>query len=135
MYLQPHPSLLLVEDDPRMRELCKFAAERSGEFPAVEVAGDGAEALAMLDRPDVPLPDLILTDLSMPRVDGFEFVARMKQDARLRDIPIVMFTSSDLPGDRERALAIGCRAFFEKPLGLDGLTEMIHVIGSMLKTA
>jgi CheY-like chemotaxis protein len=134
-YLQPHPKLLIVDDDPRMRELLLFAAQQSGAFPSVVVAGDGAEALNLLQKGEAPLPDVILTDLSMPQVDGFELVERLKQDPRLKEIPVVMCTSSDLPGDRERALALGCRAFYEKPLGVDALTEMIHAIGSMLKAA
>jgi CheY-like chemotaxis protein len=80
------------------------------------------------------MPDLILTDLSMPGTNGLELIGRLKADGRTKDIPIVMFSSSAGPDDRERALAAGCVAFYEKPVGLAGLTEMLHAIGSLLKT-
>lgn len=134
----PHtaqPRLLIVDDDSRIRELAEFAARTSGEFGPVSLAGDGEEALEMLrfeqgTHPET-LPDLILTDLSMPRVNGFDLVARLQEDPSTRDIPIVMFSSSGLPYDRERALAAGCRAFFEKPATLTGLVSLLRTIADL----
>lgn len=138
--VQPRPSLLIVDDDARVREMAEFAAKRSGIFPTVLLADDGASALALLDRyaresARGALPDAILTDLSMPRTNGFELVESLKREPATKDIPVVMFSSSDVPNDRTKALATGCEAFFEKPKNLTGLTALIRTIGIMANVA
>jgi CheY-like chemotaxis protein len=139
-FFHARPLILIVDDDPRIRELAEFAARNSGAFAAVQQAENGEHALAILRRSAAGenghgLPDIILTDLSMPGIDGFELIEHLKHDMLTRDIPVVMFSSSGLPHDRERALAAGCLAFFEKPAGLSSLTGMMSSIGSLLKHA
>jgi CheY-like chemotaxis protein len=123
---------LIVDDDPRVRELAEFAAKTAGVFSTVEVASDGASALERLRARDGDLPDAILTDLSMPRVDGLDLVRELQRDPRTRKIPVVMFSSSNLPNDHERALAAGCRAFFVKPPSLHGLTNLLRSVRGIL---
>lgn len=125
-------SLLIVEDDPHLRTLLTAAAERSGRFGSVQTAADGQEAIDRLTHgasaASPSLPDFILTDLSMPRMDGVQLIHALKRLPRLRDIPIAVMTSSNRPNDREDATAAGCCAFFNKPARLE---EMATLVGSL----
>jgi CheY-like chemotaxis protein len=118
------PSLLIVDDDPRVLELTEFAARGSHLFGSIRTASNGAVALAVLGNGEAR-PDVILTDLSMPIMNGFELVLMLKQRDETKDIPVVMFSSSGLPYDRERAMTAGCRAFYPKPTSLAGLNEVV----------
>lgn len=125
-------SLLIVDDDARIRELAEYAAHRTGLFSRVATATDGHAALEWLagigadERPSV-----ILTDLSMPRLDGLDFVKRVQEEAAWRDIPVAMFSSSNRPNDEALALAAGCRVFFPKPPGLETLITIMGVIAEL----
>ncbi len=123
-------SLLIVDDDPRILELAEHAARGVGCFRAIRTAVNGADALANLNA-HRRLPDIILTDLSMPEMDGFEFVAALKAHDGTKAIPVVMFSSSGLHYDEETALAVGCAAFFLKPATLAGLTEVLSKIAAI----
>src|SRR5689334_5630851 len=116
------PRLLIVEDDERIRVLVAAAAERSGNFDEVRGVADGQAAMeqiwAAVRGEGVP-PDIVLTDLCMPRMDGLGLTRELKRHPETRDIPVAMMTSSNRPNDRQDALAAGCCAFFEKPLRLD----------------
>ncbi len=126
------PCLLLVEDDPRLREVVEYAARRTGRFDTVHAVPNGAAALDWLaTREPHSLPSAILTDLSMPEVDGLELMARIRADPGLRDIPTVMFSSSNRPNDEADALAAGCRAFFTKPLSLASLAEIVDTVAEL----
>jgi CheY-like chemotaxis protein len=119
-------SLLIVEDDPNLRYLLEAAAHRSEGFTSVVMAEDGAIALSHLQRTaGEQLPDLIISDLSMPHMTGLELVRAVKADARLAGIPIAILTSSDLPHDRTNALAAGACEFMSKPHGLDALMRTL----------
>jgi CheY-like chemotaxis protein len=126
------PTLLIVDDDERIRYLVGAAAERCGEFSAVEAAADGQAAFdaikAAYHDGGHQLPDIILSDLSMPRMDGLELIRELKRNPQTSGIPIAMMTSSNRPHDREDALAAGCCAFFEKPARMD---EMLRVVASL----
>ncbi|CAG0962000.1 Polar-differentiation response regulator DivK [Myxococcaceae bacterium] len=104
-------SILLIEDDERNRYLATFLLERSGY--AVESAIDGPSGL---DRARSLRPDLILLDIQLPGMDGYEVATRLKTDPVLRSIPIVAVTSYAMVGDRERAMAAGCDGYLEKPI-------------------
>lgn len=122
--------ILIVEDDAHLRELLLAAAERTGKFSRIRVAGDGEEALQHI-REDIThdaVPDFILTDLSMPRMDGIQLIRELKRNEATRHVPIVVITSSNRPNDREDAKAAGCCAFFNKPIRLE---DMIVLIGSV----
>lgn len=129
--------ILIVDDDVRVRDLAVFAARRSELFSDVATAGDGTEATRMiwhLGRNDerAGLPDVVLTDLSMPGMDGLQFTRALKAHPQTRSIPVFMFSSSGHPNDREQALAAGCDEFFEKPISLDGLVGLMRAIGARL---
>ena len=118
--------MLIVDDDPHLRVLLKFAAEQSGLFAPIAVTDDGRSALEALHAADRgKLPQLIVTDLSMPRMTGLELVRAVKGDPALQRIPIGVITSSDVPNDREVALAAGACAFEPKPYGLEALIKTL----------
>jgi CheY-like chemotaxis protein len=120
-------SLLIVDDDARILELTEFAARESGQFGPVHSAENWRAALAHIFAAERQ-PDVILTDLSMPFMDGFEFVQALKQLDATRHIPVVMFSSSGLIYDQQHAIEAGCTAYFPKPSTLAGLSEVVmHV--------
>jgi CheY-like chemotaxis protein len=115
------PSILVVEDAPDNRALIEqvFAAP---EFDLTCVT-NGAEALQWLvDH----RPDLILLDLSLPEIDGWEVAAQLKSDGRTAGIPILAVTAHAMKGDREAALNAGCNDYLSKPLDIDLLEQRVR---------
>lgn len=124
------PSLLIVEDDQLLRHLLVAAAERTREFLDIMAAPDGRAALDWLRSPLAGevigrSPLYVLSDLSMPRMNGLELLRELKRDPATREIPVVIVTSSNLPNDRQEAIDAGCTAFFYKPDRFDQFTEII----------
>ena len=103
--------VLLVEDNEVNRYLVRFVLEKGG-FRVI-TAGNGREAieLARLHR-----PDMILMDIQMPVLDGYEATVQLKADAQLRAIPVVALTAFAMPHEREQAMAAGCAGHIEKPI-------------------
>ncbi|MEO0326455.1 MAG: response regulator, partial [Myxococcota bacterium] len=101
--------VLVVDDDPAVRDTLKRALERSGY--EVETAADGEEAL---DRVVEVRPSLVLLDLMMPKVDGFEVLARLRDDDMLRDLPVLCFTARDLDGEERARLRRGMAKVLQK---------------------
>ncbi|MEY4938870.1 MAG: hypothetical protein RIQ93_605 [Verrucomicrobiota bacterium] len=123
-------SLLIVDDEASLRFLIAAAAERSGLFRPIATAVDGRAAYDWLVKCEAAeAPDLVVTDLSMPHMSGLELVRAMKNDLAMRDIPVAMMTSSDVPNDREDALAAGVCAFVTKPSRFDELVRALASIG------
>lgn len=116
MSLLAQKTILLVEDDEADVELTRRAFEFYGFDARVETAADGHEALERLRCG--PLPDLVLTDIKMPRVNGLELQERLRADERLRQLPVVFLTSSSERADLEHALLHGARAYLQKPMEL-----------------
>ena len=122
-------SLLIAEDDPNIRFLMEVAANRTGAFRRVESVVDGQAALdALRQRPPADYPDLLVSDLSMPRMDGLSLIRELKRDPNTRRIPIAIITSSNVPNDRRDAMAAGACAFVEKPYGIDALTQVLEAL-------
>jgi CheY-like chemotaxis protein len=118
------PLVLLVEDQPDLRALYAQELELSG-FDVIE-AGNGADALV---HTAAHAPDVVLMDLSMPVLDGWEATRRLKNDARTAHIPIVALTAHDGSGDLQRATNAGCDWFVPKPCPPDALvTEIRRVL-------
>jgi two-component system cell cycle response regulator DivK len=103
--------VLLVEDNEVNRYLARFLLEHGG-FTVV-CAENGLEAIELAR---VRRPDLILMDIEMPLMDGYEATALLKADDELKAIPVVALTAHAMAHERERALAIGCAAYIEKPI-------------------
>jgi len=115
------PKILLVEDNELNRDMLSRRLIRRGY--EVVMAGDGAEALAGAAR---ERPDLILMDMSLPILDGWEATRRLKADAALRTIPVIALTAHAMSGDREKALEAGCDEFDTKPIELDRLLSKVE---------
>ena len=109
--------VLYVEDNEDNVYMLKMRLEVIEGF-TVTVAKDGAEALT-LTKADPP--DLILMDLNLPVIDGWEVTRRLKADPRTASIPVIALTADAMAGDRERALAAGCDEFDTKPIDFDRL--------------
>ena len=103
--------ILLVEDNDANRYLATFLLESSGY--TVVHAGNGAEAVIAAQN---EAPDLILMDIQMPEVDGYEAARRIKAEPHLARIPIVAVTSYAMVGDREKAAQLGFAGYIEKPI-------------------
>ncbi len=127
--------ILLVEDNERDVELTLSALEEYNLANEVVVARDGAEALDYLfqrgkysDRAD-GLPAVVLLDLNMPKVDGMEVLQRMKIDPALKQVPVVMVTSSRVEQDLVRSYELGVNAYVVKPVDFQKFIESIRQIG------
>ena len=118
------PMVLIAEDQPELRQLYAQQLSMSG-FEVIEAA-NGAEAI---DLTSARLPDVILMDLSMPVVDGWEATRRLRADRRTAHIPVVALTAHDGSGELQRATNAGCNWFVPKPCPPDALiTEVRRVL-------
>jgi two-component system cell cycle response regulator DivK len=115
------PLILLVEDDPTMQKMA-VKVLRSHGF-TTEVARNGREAVAMTMRLH---PSLILMDLSLPEMNGWEATRALKADPQLAPIPVVAITAHAMVGDRETAIAAGCRECLTKPYEISELLALVE---------
>ncbi|AFZ67093.1 response regulator [Deinococcus peraridilitoris] len=122
------PPILLVEDNPLDVELAMIAFEECGLQRQVIHKSDGHEALEYLTHQPGPLPRLVLLDLNMPRVNGFEVLQAMKQHATYQHVPVVVFTTSETDTDRERCYELGADDFLHKPNNLGDLREIFEAL-------
>jgi two-component system cell cycle response regulator DivK len=114
--------LLYVEDNEDNLYMLTLWFDVAGGYEIVSAA-DGAAGIAMAAA---ELPDLILMDLNLPQIDGWEATRRLKADPATRDIPIIALTAHAMAGDREKALATGCDEFETKPIDFDRLLPKIE---------
>ncbi|GAA0797030.1 response regulator [Spirilliplanes yamanashiensis] len=119
--------VLLVDDDDADLALITEAFEGHRVPARLHVARDGVEALDYLHSGAVR-PDMILLDLNMPRMDGREVLAAVKQDPALSAIPVVVFTTSDQPDDITASYLRHANAYVTKPMELDDFTAAVDSI-------
>jgi two-component system chemotaxis response regulator CheY len=117
-----NPRFLIVEDSPTMRQMIAFSLKRFHNAQIIE-AVDGLDALRKLAGPEKI--DLILTDINMPVMDGLKLVSMVRQNASLRDIPIIIISTEGADEDRERGLALGANAYIAKPIQSSHLIRTI----------
>lgn len=102
----------------------------------VHVAPDGQKAIEFIVRaetdPDAPSPQLLLLDLNLPKVDGFEVLRRLRASAKFKDVPVLIVSSSDAPSDRSRAAEFGA-GYFRKPPSYDEFLKLGGVLKQLLK--
>lgn len=113
-------TILYIEDNPENRLLVRRILEAEG-YTVVEAE----DAPSGLEAAQTVSPDLILLDINLPEMDGYEFTARLRQTSGLREIPIVALTANVMKGDRERTLAAGCDGYIQKPIDVDELPRQI----------
>ena len=128
-------TVLLVEDDLNDIFLVKRAFKMARLITPLQVVTDGADAVSYLrgegkyaDREAYPLPKLIVMDIKMPRLTGFEVLEWIKQDVPLRRIPIVIVSSSNNPSDINRAYELGANAYMVKPVDYRAVERLFETI-------
>src|ERR1041385_4618965 len=111
-------TILHVEDDPNDLLLFQHACQKAGVFFDLQAVNDGDQAIAYLrgmsdfsDRQKHPLPQLILLDLKMPKLSGFDVLTMMKEDESLKKLPVVVLTSSNHDADVKRAYDLGAKSY------------------------
>ena len=117
------PKILLIEDNELNRDMLSRRLERRGY--EVVVATDGSQGADMARSEK---PALILMDMSLPVIDGWELARRLKDDAETRTVPILALTAHVMQGDRERALEAGCDDYDTKPIELPRLLGKIEAL-------
>lgn len=124
--------ILLVEDSPGDVRLTIEALKDGKVRNELSVVGDGIEALAFLQREgkyaEAPRPDLILLDLNLPKLNGRELLAIIKQDDSLKRIPIVVLTTSEAETDVLRVYDLNANCYITKPVDLDKFITVIKAI-------
>jgi CheY-like chemotaxis protein len=115
--------ILLVDENEMNSDMLSRRLQRRGH--EVLIAVDGAEALRIADEAQ---PELVLMDLSLPVMDGWEATGRMKANPRTASIPIIALTAHAMDADRARAMAAGCDDFDTKPIDMERLTGKIAAL-------
>lgn len=127
--------ILVAEDDPDDRLLMREAFEESRLANELHFVEDGEELLDYLNKrnayadQNAPYPGLILLDLNMPRKDGREALAEIKESPELRRIPVVVMTTSKAEEDILRTYDLGVSSFIVKPITFDGLIRVMQALG------
>jgi DNA-binding NarL/FixJ family response regulator len=117
--------LLLVDDEPGLREAVQAYLEDSGF--AVEVASNANEGLELAHQ---KLPDLVITDIMMPQVDGYQFLKQLREDPQFKTLPVVFLTARGMTSDRIQGYNAGCDAYISKPFDPD---ELVAVVTNLLE--
>jgi two-component system response regulator len=125
--------ILLIEDSEDDAELAQMALRQAGVSDRIVVARDGEEALDYLfgeSDQDRSRPRLVLLDVKLPKVDGFEVLRRIRQDPRTRTLPVVMLSSSDVHEDIERAYDLGVNSYVCKPVEFSAYSHAVTQLGT-----
>ena len=125
--VSPEMEILLVDDDPDDVTLALRALDRQHLANRVHVVHDGEEALAYLR--DMARPRLVLLDLKLPKVSGLEVLAEVRNDARLRTLPVVILTSSREEPDVARAYELGANSYIVKPVDFEQFLRAVSEVG------
>lgn len=144
------PLILLVEDNPDDQELALLASQRGGFSNPIVVAQDGVEALNYLfptddasnvltptktreqngtERPQNPLPTIILLDVQLPRINGLEVLQQIRSHPRTQLIPVIILTTSNEQQDLLTSYQLGCNSYIRKPLDYNEFLNVIHQLG------
>jgi CheY-like chemotaxis protein len=120
------PRILLVEDNDMNRDMLSRRLIRSGYEVSIAVDGQQGADMALSER-----PDLILMDMSLPVIDGWEATRRIKANDATRRIPIIALTAHAMAGDREKAMEVGCEDYDTKPVEM---SRLLGKIAGLLKS-
>ena len=117
------PKILLVEDNEMNRDMLSRRLKRKGY--EVVIAVDGAEGVSMTASEN---PDLVLMDMSLPVMDGWEATQQLKANPQTKSIPVIALTAHAMSGDREKALEVGCDDYDTKPIELRRLLSKMDAL-------
>jgi chemotaxis family two-component system response regulator Rcp1 len=124
--------ILLVEDNPGDRRLAVEIFKDCKICNHINIVHDGVEAMAFLrregDDASAPRPDLVLLDLNLPKKDGREVLAEIKEDSDLKNIPVVIMTTSESEQDILKSYNLGANCYITKPIDLDQFIKVVRVI-------
>ena len=130
--------VLLVEDSPGDVRLTQEAFRNANQAILLHVASDGVEAMAFLRHEgghvQAPRPDLILLDLNLPKMDGREVLAHIKEDDNLKTIPTVILTTSDAEADILKSYQLRANCYLTKPVQLDAFESLVKSISDFWLT-
>jgi DNA-binding response OmpR family regulator len=128
-------TILHVEDDPNDAMLFRHACRKAEVDFELYGVNDGDEAIDYLrgtsdfgDRRRFPLPQLVLLDLKLPRVSGFDVLAWIRHEATLKTLPVIVLSSSSHESDIQRAYDLGANSYLVKPVGFDALVGVVRTI-------
>ena len=137
--MTPEIHILHVEDDPNDALLFQHACRKADLGFELQAVNDGDQAVAYLrgseafaDRKKHPFPHLILLDLKMPRLSGFDVLAWVRNEPAFKNMPIIVLTSSNHETDIKRAYDLGANSYLVKPVGFDALVDIARTIHSYL---
>ncbi len=129
-------AILIVDDDENSIILLESAFEAAKVSKLLKVTTTGGEAMDYLsgkgvyaDRRKYPWPALMLLDLNMPAIDGFDLLAWWRTYPQRKNLPIVVMSSSDVKSDVEKAIALGAAAYYVKPVDFYGLVKIARELG------
>lgn len=126
--------VFLIEDDKGSCLLTERTLIRSGIASRVMMAHDGMEALSILKQPEKftngDAPDLILLDLKLPRLNGYEVLAEIRKDSRLRHVPVVVLTFSVFQDDMQKCYDLQANGYISKPINVDQFKALVHSLKS-----
>jgi chemotaxis family two-component system response regulator Rcp1 len=124
--------ILMVEDNPGDVRLMQECFRDAGTPVRLHLAADGVEAMTFLSREgehqNAPVPDLILLDLNLPKLDGREVLVRVKEDEQLKAIPIIILTTSDAQADIVKSYQLHANCYVNKPVQLDAFESLVQSI-------
>ena len=129
------PTILHVEDDPNDVLLLEHAHRKAGIQCNIQRVADGDEAISYLegkdrfaDRQQFPLPQVILLDLKMPRLNGFDVLSWRRKNDKFKSVPVIVLSSSNHDVDLKRAYELGVNSYLIKPVSFDALVEIVRVV-------
>jgi two-component system, cell cycle response regulator DivK len=114
------PVILYIEDNPDNRMLVYRILSADGFV--VHGVPDGPSGLEFVRQ---QIPDLILMDINLPKIDGYTMTARLKEIEALAEVPIIALTANVMKGDREKTIAAGCDGYIQKPVNVDRLADQV----------
>jgi len=128
--------IAIAEDDDGHAELIKEGLKESGVCNPIERFRDGQEAWDFFTKEEVNLTDfsyLLLLDINMPRMNGVELLKRMKENDNLKDIPIIMLTTTDDPREVKQCYKLGCSVYITKPVDFIKFAETLQRLGLFIQ--
>lgn len=121
--------ILLVEDNADDELLTVRALKSRNVANEIDIARDGEEAVARLQDEEAPLPQLVLLDLKLPKVDGLEVLAAIRENPRTQNLPVVILTSSNEESDLVQGYALGANSYIRKPVEFESFIDAVERLG------